>query len=140
MYAKVHITYKYSILGKEKYPTLVFECVVDHSMKIHSCSKAYHGAVSDKEVVMYDCYARNVAAGMYKDYTYHLYDENGVKRKVRGLYFITDNGYPDEPPIYIRYVLYVIFLLLNIIWNITFVNVGPIIFVQLMIIPTGVNG
>lgn len=72
-------------------------------MRIHYCSKAYHGAVSDKEVVKYDAYASEVANGYYKDKEFYLYDDIGVKRKVKGAYFITDAGYPEDVPVYVRY-------------------------------------
>lgn len=79
--------------GKEKFPSLSFEVVVDHEGYIHSCTKGFLGACSDKMIVVNDPYAKEIARGLYKNVKYSLYDAAGRFTTYSGCYLISDNGY-----------------------------------------------
>jgi hypothetical protein len=116
--------------GKEGYPSLAFEMVVDHKRRFHSCTEAYHGAVPDATIVCDDEYVSSILGGYYKDVAYSLYDSDGQFTTFKGGYLISDGGYanswifmkplkrdwsPEESNIIILYILYTIqYILYNI--------------------------
>mmetsp|Transcript_110408 Transcript_110408/g.216496 ORF Transcript_110408/g.216496 Transcript_110408/m.216496 type:complete len:380 (-) Transcript_110408:798-1937(-) len=79
--------------GKEKYPSLTFEVVVDHSGLIHSVTDGFVGTYHDAIVVVHDEYAIAISEGMYADKEFSLYDEQGRLVTYRGGYLISDAGY-----------------------------------------------
>ena len=44
--------------GKEGYPTLAYEAVVDHHKRIRSVTKSHYGSRNDKTIVKYDEYVQ----------------------------------------------------------------------------------
>jgi hypothetical protein len=82
--------------GKEGYPTLSFEVVVDHSRRIHSVSEGFNGTVNDKTISRYDKYCKKLEVeGIYKNVEYILYDKHGIPFRCKGLYLIVDGGYRE---------------------------------------------
>ena len=53
--------------GKEKSPTLAFQCVVDHARHIHHISTFFYGSYNDKNITMNDSFPIDVYNGLYKD-------------------------------------------------------------------------
>jgi hypothetical protein len=82
--------------GKEGFPTLSFEISVDSSRLIHHCNRALFGTTQDMTVVRNDPYAQRVLHGLYGNKYFILYNAKGERYKVYGLYFISDNGYPND--------------------------------------------
>ena len=82
--------------GKEGFPTLVFQVVVDHDRRIQYVSNYFYGANNDITICYNDLYTRQVLAGAFKDVSYELYDANGKSLLVKGGYLITDGGYVDN--------------------------------------------
>jgi hypothetical protein len=81
--------------GKDKYPSVTFEVVVDHRGHIHSCTDAFLGTYHDAVVVVNDPYAKDIAGGRYRDVEYSLFTEKGELRTFRGGYLISDAGYTN---------------------------------------------
>ena len=79
--------------GKEQFPTLSFQCVVDHSRRILYCSNYFYGKNNDITVANNDEYTRSVRMGLYQDVQYELIDENGVVQRVQGGWVLVDGGF-----------------------------------------------
>jgi hypothetical protein len=79
--------------GKDKYPSLSFEVVADHTGRIHSCTDGFMGTFHDSMIVVNDAYAREIRDGKYKDLTFSLYTQDGRLRTFKGGYLISDAGY-----------------------------------------------
>jgi len=82
--------------GKEKFPSLSFEVVVDHTRRIHSCTDGFIGTASDAVIVVNDPYCRAIASGLYEEVEFSLYNEDGTWTTFTGAYLICDNGYSDK--------------------------------------------
>jgi hypothetical protein len=82
--------------GKEKYPSLSFEAVVDHDGYIHSCTKGFFGTCTDKMIVVNDPYAKDINQGKYKDVVFSLYNAEGRFMTFKGCYLISDCGYTQK--------------------------------------------
>jgi len=82
--------------GKEKFPSLSFEVVVDHTRRIHSCTEGFIGTASDAVIVVNDPYCRAIASGLYEEVAFSLYGEDGNWTTFKGAYLICDNGYSDK--------------------------------------------
>jgi hypothetical protein len=89
-------------VGKEGYPTLAFQVVVDHCRLIHAVSSAFKGACNDQTIARNDEFPmKNLFGGKYKDVEYVLFDRDGVPKKCKGGHLITDGGY-QQLAIYIQ--------------------------------------
>ena len=87
---------KHLCTGKEKFPTLAFNCVVDHFRQIHYCSEAYLGATNDHQISGDDKYPVALSRGDYENVEFELYKEDGSLVKCRGGYLICDGGMPKD--------------------------------------------
>lgn len=81
--------------GKEKFPSLSFEVVVDHERRIHSCTEGFVGTAPDNVIVVNDEYCRAIAGGLYKEVEFSLYNGDGTFTTFRGAYLISDGGYSN---------------------------------------------
>ena len=62
-----------SFVGKEKSPTLVFGCTVNHQYRFMYITSAHAGATNDKLVMDGDFFHRHtLETSLYKDYTFEL--------------------------------------------------------------------
>jgi hypothetical protein len=84
-----------SAIGKEGFPTLVFQVIVDHSRLIHYCSEYFLGGNNDINTTLNDKFPRKIMSGYYKDIMYFLYDIDGRPVCFYGAFLITDGGYPE---------------------------------------------
>jgi len=83
-----------SCRGKEGFPTLVFQVVVDHSKRIIFVSNAFFGSLNDRNVCDADGFIFNNNNGilntagteriLYKDLVYDVYDRNGDVITLKG--------------------------------------------------------
>ena len=80
-------------IGKEKKPTVAWNCVVDHSYCIHHVSDITYGATNDMTIARNDWYPQQFSNGSYKNVSYEILVERGVTALCRGPYLITDTGY-----------------------------------------------
>ena len=79
--------------GKEKRPTVGFNCTVDHDCKFLYMGELFTGRFNDKTKVRYDKYVQKLRTDEFKDVTFNYVDENGVVRQEMGPYVICDNDY-----------------------------------------------
>ena len=91
--------------GKEDSCTVAFECVVDHRRYIWSCSKGFLGSHNDQNLADADRYMEELRKGdIFADIEFEIFDEEGIKRKVTGVYLICDNGYKKHPHLICPYI------------------------------------
>jgi len=84
-------------VGKEGYPTIAYEVIVDHNRKILYTTRGFPGSFNDKTICKYDAYVNGLRTGtLYKNIEYELDFEDGQKRKLKHVYLISDGGYPEE--------------------------------------------
>jgi hypothetical protein len=79
--------------GKEGYPTLSFQVVVDHSRMIRHCSSFYYGATNDISISNTDPFCLHLRRGKFRDVEYELIDKNGTIRSYKGGWLVVDGGY-----------------------------------------------
>jgi hypothetical protein len=82
--------------GKESYPSLSFLVVTDHFRRVLYVGNGCYGASSDKTISRNDKLISDFKNGKYGLVEYVLYDENGIPTLCKGLYLISDNGFPEE--------------------------------------------
>jgi len=95
-----------SYTGKEGYPTLAYECTVDHSGRVLACTRGFPGAQNDKTIVRFDGFVHELKEGIYKDIEFTLKDAAGREYKVKGLHTIVDGGYHLVSFFFSVFVLY----------------------------------
>jgi Plant transposon protein len=93
----VSVNLKQVCTGKEHFPSRVFEVSVNRRGMILAATKGLYGSVVDQTVVKFDSAMVNMRNGCYSDYEYHVYDESGNLKLVKGGYCICDNGYLKWP-------------------------------------------
>jgi len=84
-------------MGKEGFPTLAFNVIVDHTKKVLHVSTAFMGATNDKTMCRQDQVIIDLIRGVMNDVEYVLYDHNGEPRLHNGAYVICDGGYLKFP-------------------------------------------
>ena len=63
---------KSSFTGKEKQPSVGFNCTVDHELRFLYLTEAFAGRYNDKTKVHYDEYVWELRTGTLKDFTYNI--------------------------------------------------------------------
>jgi hypothetical protein len=89
--------------GKEGFPTLSFQIVVDHARKINHVSVSGFGTMNDINICQVDVIVRNNTYGLlddtgrnrnlYKDVEFTIFDENGQPIIIKGAFL------PESPSI-----------------------------------------
>ena len=82
--------------GKESYPTLSFNCVVDHFRFIHHVSKHYVGTSNDVTICYNDSYTKDIIRGLYAGIVFFIFLASGLLQKCFGGWIIVDGGYPKK--------------------------------------------
>ena len=80
-------------IGKEKKPTLAWNCVVDHAYGIHHVSDVIYGATNDMTLARNDAYPKKFANGGFENIRFEIFVAVGVVLICYGAYLITDSGY-----------------------------------------------
>ena len=88
---------RFGAVGKEGFPTLSFQVVVDHRKKVLHVSQWFLGATPDKTICKNDLFSLGVINGSLQDISYELYNAAGEKYKCKGAYVIVDGGYINSP-------------------------------------------
>lgn len=87
------VEYTNHCIGKEGYPTLAFQVVVDHTKRIHHVSRYFFGACNDKQITNNDSYPIEIMQGKYKNVEFNLRNSKGEIVRVKGGYLLVDGGY-----------------------------------------------
>ena len=69
-------------VGKEKFPSLVFNAHVTHDRQFRHVQSTQAGARNDKTLARYDWLMQSVRNGLYSDKVFNVYDEDGVTKQV----------------------------------------------------------
>ena len=81
-------------LGKEGFPTLVFEVIVSYTRRIMAVTPSFFGAWNDKTVVKFDQTVTKLRTDpFYTQYSWDVVDSQGRTSSQKGLYLICDGGY-----------------------------------------------
>jgi len=80
-------------IGKEKKPTLAWNCVVDHAYGIHHVSDCIYGATNDMTLARNDSYPMKFSNGGFEQIRFEIFISPGVVQVCYGGYLITDGGY-----------------------------------------------
>ena len=91
--------------GKEGEPSLVFQCAVSHNRFVYHISKGFVGSYCDITTIKHDQELLHALMEQYKDVEYIVYDSQGTARRMKGLWFLSDNGYPTTFSMLIRPIL-----------------------------------
>ena len=75
--------HKVECTGKEGFPTLSFQVVVDHSRRVMYCSEYFFGKCNDITVANNDPFCKAVRMGKFRDLSYEIIDSNGIIRRCR---------------------------------------------------------
>lgn len=94
---KCPIELKVVCSGKEKAPTLAFQCICNSNKEIMHCSNAFLGSFNDKTITANDSIPNAIKDGLLSEVKCLMYDDNNVPRLVQGGYLIVDGGYNKEP-------------------------------------------
>ncbi len=79
--------------GKEGYPSLGFQCILDFIRRILGVYGPQFGSTIDKQIVKTDLNVRFVRFGWFSKVAWRYWDERGRVRWDTGMYLICDNGY-----------------------------------------------
>ena len=69
-------------VGKEKFPSLVWNAHVTHDRQFRHVQQAQPGARNDKTLAHYDWLMQSIKGGLYSDKVYNVYDEEGGTKQV----------------------------------------------------------
>jgi len=84
--------------GKEKFPSLGFQCLTDFNRRIISIYGPHFGTRNDMDIVKTDTNVDAVRTNrLFRDAKWKYFDEDGRERLERGMYLICDNGYLRWP-------------------------------------------
>eukprot|EP00956_Cyclotella_meneghiniana_P031525 scaffold83045_cov25-Cyclotella_meneghiniana.AAC.3 len=80
--------------GKEKFPTLAFECISDNRRRVLGVAPVQFGSRNDQHIVRMDPYVKQLRKEWYKDVDWSYFDVAGNERWSTGVYLlICDGGY-----------------------------------------------
>ena len=84
--------------GKEKFPTIAYEAIVDHAGRVMACTRGYPGAQNDKTIVRLDAAVTTIrTAERYTGVVYHLLRDDGTQTgketRCTGAFLLVDGGY-----------------------------------------------
>lgn len=80
--------------GKEGFPSIAYQAIVDHTGRVLAVTKGFAGAMNDKTIIRYDTAVAKIRRDpVYSEKVYTLFDENGQPFERKGNYSIVDNGY-----------------------------------------------
>lgn len=82
--------------GKEHFPTISFQLVVNHRRRILHSSDGFLGATNDKTIARLDDYMATMRDGRMQhasNFKFKLFNSDGSETEHTGAYILTDNGY-----------------------------------------------
>lgn len=86
--------YRSSNAGKEKYPTLAFNCHAAHNRRILAVNGPYNGARNDKSLVKLDRFVMAVKTlALFTSYQFSVLRSASTEKVIRGAWILCDGGY-----------------------------------------------
>jgi hypothetical protein len=82
--------------GKEGYPTLAWQCTVDHHKRFLHVTNCFYGNTNDKTICKYDSFISKLRYKndpVFRNCKFVLYDENGNQYEETDPFLISDNGF-----------------------------------------------
>lgn len=93
-WASCPYTWARQYTGKEGFPTIAFQAIVDHTGRVLACTKGFGGAMNDKTIIRYDAAIAKIRNDpIYTEKAYTLFGEDGAPFERKGNYSLVDNGY-----------------------------------------------
>ena len=90
--------WRHKCTGQKPYPTLGWQCTVNHHRRCISVSTARMGSVNDVTSCKYEPSVRQLRHNpMYKDLSYQIYNSKGVLSEEKGAWLSVDGGYLEIP-------------------------------------------
>ena len=91
--------------GKEGYPSIVFQCIIDYNHRILAVYGPQFGTRNDKEIVKLDPNVKKIRFRWFSKIWWHYYTEAGRVSREKGVYLICDNGYLRWPQLICLYTV-----------------------------------
>ena len=86
--------WRHMAMGKCEYPTIGWQCAVNHDRRFMSVSRASLGGTNDQTACKFDKFIQQLRFDkLYTDTTYMIYDKDGELHEERGLWLNVDGGY-----------------------------------------------
>jgi hypothetical protein len=80
--------------GKEEFPSLVFECIMDYNSRVLGVYGPLFGNGNNKDIVKTDVNVNAIQSNrLFRDAQWRHHDEAGHTRTDKGMYLICDNSY-----------------------------------------------
>lgn len=79
--------------GKEKYPTIAFQCISNIYKRVLGVAPAQYGTRNDMHIVRLDPTVKKIRTEWYKDIQWDCFDAEGNLHQQQGIYLICDGGY-----------------------------------------------
>ena len=90
--------WKHQSIGKNEYPSIGWQCSVNHHRRFMSVSAPALGGVNDQTACRTDKFVQQLRHDkLYTDMTYMIYDEDGEIHEENGLWVNVDGGYLCAP-------------------------------------------
>jgi hypothetical protein len=81
--------------GKEGFPSLAFQAVVEHTKRIQHISKPFYGATNDVTITYQDTYPMQLLSKqIHAERTFQTFNREGDVTYWKGAYLLVDGGYP----------------------------------------------
>ena len=87
-------THARSYTGKEGFPTIAYQVIVDHTRRVLAVTSGFTGSTNDKTIIRFDSAVTRIRTDpTYTEQTYKLYEADGTPYEQKGCYLLVDNGY-----------------------------------------------
>lgn len=83
-----------SFTGKEGYPTVAYQVIVDHTKRAVAVTPGFTGATNDMTIIRFDSAVTKIRTDpIYTERKYKLYEADGTPYEQERCYLLVDNGY-----------------------------------------------
>ena len=87
------ITMSVLCTGKEGFPTLAYQVIVDHFGRAIACTAGFYGSLNDKTIVKFDGQITKLPQGSHSATRYRLHRADGSEIVRNGVWVMVDGGY-----------------------------------------------
>jgi hypothetical protein len=79
--------------GKEGYPTIAYQVIVDHLGRAMACTAGFYGSCNDKTIVKFDGQIRKLRLGSHSHVKYVMFNSEGQPVDWNNVWIMVDGGY-----------------------------------------------